>query len=253
MGKFIKLFLIILTTTLFLGSVCHKEKHSTKEARGLWVTRWEWAVKVDSNRATAQQERIKQIFDQAKQAQMNFVLFQIRGHGDAFYQSQFEPWSDLLSDTLGKNPGWNPLAFALEQAHQRGLELHAWFNTFPAWRGTEPPPRTNPENVFGAHPEWIVCDKNGKPMPLNSNYVSLSPGIPEVRDYIHQVAMDIVKNYDIDGFHFDYIRYPEGADKLGYSQDPVSLPFGDYLLRHVRRYLLVVAELQGKGTPSLGN
>jgi hypothetical protein len=60
-------------------------------------------------------------------------------------------------------------------------------------------------------------------MPLSSHYVSLSPGIPEARNYILQVAMDIVSNYDIDGFHFDYIRYPEDSDKLGYSQDPVSV------------------------------
>ncbi|HEX9971102.1 MAG TPA: family 10 glycosylhydrolase, partial [bacterium] len=115
------------------------------------------------------------------------------------------------------------LAFALEQAHNRGLELHTWFNTFPAWRGAEPPPHTIPEQIYNAHPEWIVCDSAGKRMLLSEHYVSLSPGIPEARDYIHQVAMDIVTNYDIDGFHFDYIRYPEGADKLGYSQDPVSV------------------------------
>jgi len=129
----------------------------------------------------------------------------------------------VLTDTLGKDPGWDPLKFAIEHAHQMGLELHAWFNTFTAWKGTVPPPTTNPEHVYNAHPEWIVCDKSGKPMPLSGHYVFLSPGIPAAREYVHNVAMDIVENYDIDGFHFDYIRYPEGSDKLGYSQDSVSL------------------------------
>lgn len=223
MKSVFKFIILFLTSLLLLGSVCKRERPGTKEARGLWVTRWEWAVNSDTNRAEAQKERINSIFDLAKKAKMNFILFQIRGNGDAFYQSSLEPWSELLTGTLGKNPGWDPLAYALEQAHLRGLELHAWFNTFPAWRGTEPPPHTMPENVYNAHPEWIICDKNGKRMPLSSHYVNLSPGIPEARDYIHAVALEIVKKYNIDGFHFDYIRYPESSNSLGYSQDPVSL------------------------------
>lgn len=223
MTRLIKIILLIFLTSLLLSFDCKEKKHSTKEARGLWVTRWEWAVPSDSDRVRIQKQRIMKIFDEAKQAKFNFVLFQIRGNGDAFYQSHYEPWSDLLTGTLGKDPGWDPLAFALWQAHGRGLELYAWFNTFSAWKGIEPPPHTNPEHVYHAHPEWIVCDRNGKQMPLNSNYVSLSPGIPEVRAYLHQVALDIVQNYDLDGFHFDYIRYPENSDKLGYSQDSISL------------------------------
>ncbi len=223
MDKFIKLIFIILTAGLLLGSVCKEKKPSTKEARGLWVSRMEWAVRADSNRVAAQQQRIIEIMDDAKQARLNFILFQIRGNGDAFYQSNYEPWSAMLTDTLGENPGWNPLAFALEQAHARGLEFHVWFNAFPAWRGVEPPSHTNPEQIYNAHPEWIVCDKNGNRMPLSSHYVFLSPGIPEARDYVHQVAMDIVQKYDIDGFHFDYIRYPEESNKQGYSHDEISL------------------------------
>ncbi|MDZ7265252.1 MAG: family 10 glycosylhydrolase [candidate division KSB1 bacterium] len=215
--------LLSLSILLSLGTICKEEKHHLKEARGLWVTRWEWAVKADTNRMLAQQARIRHIFELAKDARLNFILFQVRGNGDAFYQSPIEPWSDLLSDSLGADPGWDPLAFAVELAHELGLELHAWFNTFPAWRGHEPPPHTTPEHVYHRHPEWLVCDKNGQPMPLGDHYVSLSPGIPEVRDYLQQVALDIVTRYDIDGIHFDYIRYPESADKLGYSQDPISL------------------------------
>ena len=223
MKKFIKLIIFILAIAILLGSVCKERKPSTKEARGLWVIRTEWAVQADTNRMEAQKQKIIEIFDDAKKARLNFVLFQIRGNGDAFYQSQYEPWSDILTDTLGTDPGWDPLDFAIEQAHQMGLELHVWFNTFTAWKGTVPPPHTNPEHVYNAHPEWIVCDKSGKQMLLSGHYVFLSPGIPEARNYVHQVAMDIVENYDIDGFHFDYIRYPEGSNKLGYSKDAISL------------------------------
>ncbi len=223
MKQIFKTSLFLFSSFLLLGSICEREYPGTKEARGLWVTRWEWAVNSGTNRAEAQKERINHIFDLAQKAKINFIIFQIRGNGDAFYRSTMEPWSDLLTGTLGKDPGWDPLDYAVQQAHNRGLEIHAWFNTFPAWRGTTPPPHTTPENVYNAHPEWIICDKNGKRMPLSSHYVSLSPGIPEARDYILDVAMEIVNNYDIDGFHFDYIRYPEGSNSRGYSQDSVSL------------------------------
>ncbi|MBN1153330.1 family 10 glycosylhydrolase [candidate division KSB1 bacterium] len=217
-------WIIIFSMALvIMGSVCKRMRYPIKEARGLWVTRWEWAARDDSMSSTDQQERIKSIFDQATELKSNIIFFQIRGNGDAFYRSNFEPWSDVLTGKLGKDPGWDPLAFAIDEAHKRGLELHAWFNTFPAWRGTVPPLHTQPEHVYNAHPEWLVCDNEGVPMKLSGHYVSLSPGIPAVRDYLIDVAMDIITHYDIDGFHFDYIRYPEEANTLGYSHDPVSV------------------------------
>ncbi len=223
-SKYFVIFLLLIFTSTLLFCKRPKVKYDqTKEARGLWVTRWEWAKPELQNNPEEQQARIIEIFENAKQAKLNFILFQVRGNGDAFYKSNFEPWSDLLTGTLGQDPGWDPLQFAVEQAHQRGLELHAWVNTFPAWRGTEPPPHTTPEHVYHAHPEWIICDKNGDPMPLSGHYVNLSPGIPEVQEYVHDVCLEIIKNYDIDGLHFDYIRYPEGSPDLGYSHDPISL------------------------------
>jgi uncharacterized lipoprotein YddW (UPF0748 family) len=218
--------IIILLPILVLFTFCKRPKikyDETKEARGIWVTRWEWAQDKTKNNPRAQKKRIIEIFDLIKKARLNFVLFQIRGNGDAFYKSNYEPWSDLLTGKLGKDPGWDPLEFAIEQAHIRGLELHTWINTFPAWRGTNPPHHTSPEHIYNAHPEWIVCDSTGQPMPLTSHYVNLSPGIPAAREYVHNVCNDIIRNYDIDGFHFDYIRYPEKSPELGYSQDIVSM------------------------------
>ncbi|HDP99822.1 MAG TPA: hypothetical protein ENN22_11655 [bacterium] len=219
-------FILAILSLSLIGFVCKEPKiryDQTKEARGIWVTRWEWAKVEIVDNPEAQRARIIEIFDVAKRANLNLILFQVRGNGDAFYQSKFEPWSDLLTGTLGKNPNWDPLAFAVDQAHQRGMELHAWVNTFPAWRGTTPPPRTLPEHVYHAHPEWIVCDSAGTPMALSGHYVNLSPGIPAVREYVHNVCLDMAENYDIDGVHFDYIRYPENSPKLGYSQDAISL------------------------------
>ena len=132
---FIHFFLIFSLTYLLFFTACKRLKikyDDTKEARGIWVTRWEWAQDKIRNKPQAQKERIIEIFDLIKKARLNFVLFQIRGNGDAFYKSNYEPWSDLLTGELGKNPGWDPLAFAIEQAHIRGLELHTWMYTYPA-------------------------------------------------------------------------------------------------------------------------
>ena len=218
---FLPIILIILSFCLVIG--CGREVVTGKrEARGVWMSRYEYADK-DSNIAKT---KIQSTFEKARAAKFNMVFFQIRGNGDAFYKSHIEPWSEMLSDTLGKDPGWDPLAFAIDQAHRLGLELHCWINTFPIWHGTKLPQETNPKQPYLAHPEWIVCDKDGKSMtvsPGSGEYIWASPGIPAVRNHIISVVMDIIDNYDIDGIHFDYIRYPEGSTAKGYSHDSISV------------------------------
>ncbi len=167
------------------------------EFRALWVTRWDY----DSP------EKVKTILDHAEMFGFNAVLFQVRGMADAYYNSAFEPWAKGLSGTLGVDPGWDPLEVAVAEAHERGLELHAWINTFNAWVGTTPPPESDPPHILYAHPEWRQADGSGALMEWNNSYTWVSPGIPEVREHVISVATDIVGNYDVDGLHFDYIRY----------------------------------------------
>ena len=126
------------------------------------------------------------------------------------YLSTLEPWSPILNSTF---PGYDPLQFAIEQAHQRGLEFHAYINAFPVWGGRSTPPHTQPEHLFWTHcqpdsPEnWLCCQSNGTPMIYNEYYY-LSPGIPAVQDYIRKVIIDVARRYDVDGIHLDRIRYP---------------------------------------------
>jgi len=178
------------------------------EFRGIWVTRWNYDSVAD----------IQQIMTNAANAHFNAVLFQVRGRADAFYQSDYEPWAAELTGTLGQDPGWDPLATAVTEAHARGLELHAWVNVFPCWSGLVPPPHCQPEHIYNAHPEWLQADSSGVPMPLNDGYVAISPGNLEVHDHLMNVFADIVSKYDIDGLHYDYIRYAGSA----YSHDAVS-------------------------------
>ena len=217
----------ITLASLLLFSGCDRQVFTGKrEARGVWMSRFEYAGGPNQNNPAAAQQRIRTVFEKARAARMNMVFFQVRGNGDVLYRSEVEPWSTVLTGTLGKDPGWDPLAFALEEAHRLGLELHAWMNTFPVWRDSIPPPATTPPNPLFAHPEWIICDKDGKPMkldPPNNNYVWASPGIPAVREHVLRVVDEIVQRYDIDGIHFDYIRYPEGSQEQGYSNDSVSV------------------------------
>lgn len=168
-----------------------------REVRAVWITTLlglDWPKSLDP---AEQQRSLRAIVRELARARYNTVFFQVRGRADAMYRSLFEPWAQQLTGTLGKDPGWDPLEFLVREAHGQGLEVHAWFNTFVVGGGKDRPPGSL--HVAVRHPEW-VREANGESW--------LDPGIPEVRDYLVRVGLDIVRNYDIDGFQFDFIRYP---------------------------------------------
>ncbi len=229
-------FLVIAAITVFLVlvimSLLHKPKiilppraaaAPARELRGVWMSRFDYTQSLNTHDKTIIQDYIRRTFRQIKDANCNTVFFQVRGNADAFYKSSYEPWSQFLTGTLGQEPGWDPLQFAIETAHEFDLELHAWINTFPAWRGKSKPEKSAPLHPYLAHPDWVICDSSGNPMPRSNHYVSFSPGNPDVRRHIKNVVMEITSKYDVDGIHFDYIRYPEGSTKKGYSNDAVSV------------------------------
>jgi len=183
---------LLLVFSLFLAS-CSEKPFPKYEARAIWMSRFDYAFG-----RTAEQSRnyIRSYFEQARKSNFNIIYFQVRGNADALYHSAYEPWSKILTGTLGADPGWDPLQFAIDRAREQGLELHAWINTFPAWRSGEKPPTASiPEHPYRAHPEWVVCDSSGKPMNPKIGYITFSPGIPEVQQHIQKVLADIVGNY----------------------------------------------------------
>ena len=185
--KFILILIIIL-------SGLTKAQQNNNEFRATWVITWEYinsGSSVEVNKA-----RIREILDNHEKANMTSVLFQIRQSGTAYYQSSYEPWGYYAGYTY---PGFDPLQYAIEEAHKRGLELHAWFNVFSV-------SSTHSGTIPVEHPEWICRDQNGNPM---TSYKAASPGLQAVRDYTVNVAMEIVRNYDIDGLHLDYVRWNE--------------------------------------------
>ncbi|MDP4116353.1 MAG: family 10 glycosylhydrolase [Bacteroidota bacterium] len=184
-------YTVLLLTILYC--LPHFPQVKNQEWRADWVITWEYingSSTVDANKA-----RIRTILDNMKAANKNAVLWQVRQGGTAYYQSSYEPWGPYAGGTY---PGFDPLKYAIDEAHKRGMELHVWFNCFAV--GTA---QGSPGQV---HPEWICRDQNGNPMTAN---IALSPGMDAVRNYTLKVAMEVVRNYDIDGFHFDYVRWNE--------------------------------------------
>jgi len=180
-----------------------------REFRGVWVAtvaNIDWPSKPGLPVADQKSELIG-ILDRVTQLKLNAVIFQVRPACDAMYASKIEPWSEYITGTMGKapEPFYDPLAFAVEQAHARGLELHAWFNPYRAHHFQARSPisanhvsRTRPGLVRGY----------GK-------YLWLDPGERDVQDYSLSVVMDVVKRYDVDGVHFDDYFYPyeeKGSD-----------------------------------------
>jgi len=187
------------------------------EARALWLSRYDYSTRAG----------LEALIDSAAVANFNLIYFQARGNGDAWYTPGLEPWGRQLAGTLGANPGWDPLQVAIDRAHAKGLELHAWINVAPGWvedATTHLPlamPETSPRHAFLAHPEWIMRDTvsaSGKRL-VDGNYELFSPAAAGYRTHVARVAADIVRRYAVDGIHLDYIRYPyqEWWDKVSFD------------------------------------
>jgi len=176
------------------------------EFRAVWVITWEHISQYSS--ASQNKARVRQILDNAKKANMNAVLWQARQSGTAYYNSSYEPWGHYAGSAY---PGYDPLAYAIEEGHKRGIEVHAWFNVFQT-------SSTAPGTPAGSNPDWVCRDQNGNPMTASR---CVSPGLDTVRAYTVNVAMEIVRNYDIDGLHLDYVRwneYTNSEKSIGYAK-----------------------------------
>ena len=172
------------------------------EMRGIWVAtvvNLDWPVRGAS--PASQQQALASMFDKLQKSGFNAVFFQIRSESDAMYPSAIEPWSYYLTGTQGltPTPSWDPLAFAIEEAHKRGMELHAWINPYRVVRSISSTYPKAFNHVSVQRPSWMLPIKN---------ILLLNPGIPEARKYLVDLLTDVVKRYDIDGLHYDDYFYP---------------------------------------------
>ncbi|HEX6447463.1 MAG TPA: family 10 glycosylhydrolase [Streptosporangiales bacterium] len=171
-----------------------------QQLRGMWVAsvrNIDWPSRPGLSVATQQSELIGWL-DLARAKHFNAVMLQVRPDADAFWPSPYEPWSQWLTGKQGKDPGYDPLAFAVREAHQRNLELHAWFNPYRAGLHDDPGglAPTHPARV---HPDWTFA---------YGGALYYDPGIPAVRRFVENAILDAVRRYDIDGVHFDDYFYP---------------------------------------------
>ncbi len=170
-----------------------------REFRAAWIsTVWNIDWPSQSRLSAAQQQaELTAILDRLRAMNFNAVILQVRPEGDALYASTLEPWSHWLTGTQGQAPGYDPLAFAIEQCHLRGLELHAWFNPYRASTGNATGlsanhiAQTNPDVVYTwGRQRWM------------------DPGAKAVQDRTYAVILDVVRRYDLDGVHLDDYFYP---------------------------------------------
>ncbi|NLD61143.1 family 10 glycosylhydrolase [Candidatus Sumerlaeota bacterium] len=192
---------------------------ASPEYRAVWVSRFEWP----SANQTSATANIDNIMDTIAKNNFNTVLFQVRGQCDVHYPSPYEPWT---ADYGWKDPGWDPTAYALKKAHEKGLEFHAYINTHVMTGARSvPPDDVLPKHVQFLHgvdakgaDSWVIHGKDGKPVTKTDGYVWMSPGHPDASAWTRKCIMHFIGKYPVDGIHFDRIRCP-GPE---FSHDPVS-------------------------------
>jgi uncharacterized lipoprotein YddW (UPF0748 family) len=208
-----------------------------QETRALWVVR----------HAVSTPGRVDAVVDLAEQMNINTLLVQVRGRGDAFDKSDLVPPAETLETAPA---GFDPLERMIERAHARGLEVQAWINVYLVWSAGALP--RSPQHVVNAHPGWISVRADGRrlvemvPEDFEEQRIEgmfLAPGNPAVRKYLRDVVHEIVSKYKVDGIHLDYVRYPEpgvGYDpptrtafERQYGVDPIDIDQPDSLLLKV--------------------
>ncbi len=196
-----------------------------REFRAGWVAtvgNIDWPSRKDLTTAEQKAELLS-ILDQAAKLKMNAIIFQVRPACDALYSSPLEPWSEYLTGAMGKPPApfYDPLAFAVTEAHRRGLELHAWFNPY---RARHPNARSP---IAAAH----ISKTRPELVRRYGQYLWLDPGERAVQDLSLAVVLDVVKRYDVDGVHFDDYFYPykesSGGKELDFPDDASWKKYGN--------------------------
>ncbi|QMV44830.1 family 10 glycosylhydrolase [Cohnella cholangitidis] len=172
--------------------------------KGAWVStvyNLDWPSDKSYGKSQQQQQEYIQLLDELQAMGLNTAFVQVRPSADSFYPSQLVPWSKFVTGKQGVAPDYDPLAFMIEETHRRGMEFHAWFNPFRASMDGKIENLAS-NHVAVTHPDWIV--KSGSIMYIN-------PGIPEARQHIIDVILEVVNNYEVDGVHLDDYFYPSSG------------------------------------------
>ena len=227
--------LIILLTSWVIATASPKY-----EIRAVWLTTnwgldWPSAPASNSHEIAQQQKEMRAILDEVAALGFNTIFFQARTRGEVFYNSAIEPWSHIVSGKPGNSPGYDPLAFVIDECHSRGMECHAWLISIPA--GSVRQSQRHGNNATSArHPEMCVKLKNEW---------YLDPGNPQTATYLASIAKEIATNYDIDGIHLDYIRYPgehgRFPDDKSYATYGQGVPLKEWRMNNITHIVHTVS------------
>ena len=207
-----------------------------REVRSVWMaTVWALDWPSSTSSTTAQKNEMVKYLDVLQKNNFNAVYFQVRTMSDAVYKSSYEPWSSYLTGTRGKDPGWDPLAFVVEECHKRGMECHAWVNPYRFSTGSNW--STAQDQALKSAGMLLAYTKSdGKTTTI------LNPGLESVRKRIVDVCKEIISNYDVDGLVFDDYFYPEGipvtssaGDYDLWQKSGASMTFGDWRRNNVNQ------------------
>ena len=168
------------------------------EFRSVWLTTaggLDWPKSTDP---IEQQNSLRTIIRQAKAMGLNAITFQVASRGDAYYQSDRLPWSSQLTGVIGRDPGWDPLQFLIDECRVQGMEVHAWYNALNVGGATVTEPGA-PLHITQTNSSWVESRNDG-------NF--LNPGYPGARDWVVANVQELVDRYDIDAVNFDFLRYP---------------------------------------------
>ncbi len=210
-----RIIMLLVALAVTAGLSANAEEAIKREMRAAWVAtvyRIDWPTSV--NNASAQKAELNAYLDNLQAQNFNAIFLQVRTMCDAFYQSSYEPWSSYLTGTRGKHPGYDPLEYAVQQCHARGIQCHAWINPYRWSTGTN---WNTPQDQELKDASMLLSYTNG-----STTYTILNPGLPETRQRIVNVIKEIITNYDVDGIVFDDYFYPNGI--------PTNSSAGDYKL-----------------------
>lgn len=199
-----KIITILLTLIMIISSFTINvfAEPNSKEMRAVWITtvyNSDFPSTSTKGNAEAQKQELIKKLDTLKSAGINTVIFQVRPKGDALYQSNINSWSDVLTGTQGLYPGYDPLQFAIEEAHKRGMELHAWLNPYRVTTWGTDTSVLSANHPARLHPEWLI---------ESNSALYYNPDLTEVKEHIKNTVAEIVQNYNVDGIHFDDYFYP---------------------------------------------
>ncbi|MDO4165562.1 MAG: family 10 glycosylhydrolase [Bacteroides sp.] len=199
----------IIITLLYLAIFLPLTAQPKYEVRAAWITSvygldWPRTRATSAEGIRKQKAELIEILDRLKEAHFNTVLFQTRTRGDVLYASDIEPYNAILTGKVGGNPGYDPLAFAVEECHKRGMECHAWMVSIPLG---------NRKHVSALGKQSVTKKKPAICVPYKREYF-LNPGNPQTKEYLMSLVREVVGRYDVDGVHFDYLRYPENAPRF---------------------------------------